>query len=100
MGDKDRYMSPDIKEATDLLRTEKIWNAVKHYMERYHEKQNIETRVFSPAAYTFGEQRPRPQEIYSGKKRKSDLDKNESSNGTGYAAHLPGQKKRTKKVQK
>ena len=62
--------------------------------------QNIETRVFSPAAYTFGEQRPRPQEIYSGKKRKSDLDKNESSNGTGYAAHLPGQKKRTKKVQK
>ena len=32
-------MSPDIKEATDLLRTEKIWNAVKHYMERYHEKQ-------------------------------------------------------------
>ena len=37
--DKDRYMSPDIKEATDLLKTEKIWNAVKNYMEQYHAKQ-------------------------------------------------------------
>ena len=37
--DKDRYMSPDISEATDLLRTEKIWNAVRHYMENYHAKQ-------------------------------------------------------------
>ena len=37
--DKDRYMSPDINEATDLLRTEKVWNAVKNYMENYHEKQ-------------------------------------------------------------
>ena len=32
-------MSPDIKEATDLLKTEKIWNAVKNYMEQYHAKQ-------------------------------------------------------------
>ena len=37
--DKDRYMSPDINEATNLLRTEKIWNAVKNYMEQYHAKQ-------------------------------------------------------------
>ena len=37
--DKDRYMSPDINEVTDLLRTEKVWNAVKNYMENYHAKQ-------------------------------------------------------------
>ena len=32
-------MSPDINDATNLLRTEKIWNAVKNYMEQYHAKQ-------------------------------------------------------------
>merc|ERR1712018_774288 len=40
--DHDRYMSPDIQAATKLLRTEKIWNAVRHYMENYHAKQNME----------------------------------------------------------
>merc|ERR1712212_1059803 len=56
--DKDRYMSPDIQNSTKLLKEEKIWSAVKLYMEQYHSKQDIETRVFSPSTFTFGEQRP------------------------------------------
>ena len=50
----------------------------------------METRVFSPSAYTFGEQRPHPQEISRGLKRKSESDRNESANGTNSTAHLPG----------
>ena len=50
----------------------------------------METRVFSPSAYTFGEQRPHPQEISRGKKRKSESDKSEGANGTNPNAHLPG----------
>ena len=60
----------------------------------------METRVFSPSAYTFGEQRPHPQEISRGKKRKSESDKSEGANGTNPIAHLPvagGHKKRTKR---
>ena len=37
--DKDRYMSPDILASTKLLKSEKIWNAVKGHMESYHSKQ-------------------------------------------------------------
>ncbi len=37
--DKDRYMSPDICKAKNLLREEKIWNAVKMHMDNYHRKQ-------------------------------------------------------------
>ncbi|XP_064633596.1 histidine ammonia-lyase-like [Lineus longissimus] len=48
--DKDRYMAPDIEEATKLLQEEKIWHAVKPYMDNYHSKQLIETRVKSPTA--------------------------------------------------
>lgn len=96
--DKDRYMSPDINEATELLRTEKIWNAVRHYMDNYHAKQSMETRVFSPSAYTFGEQRPRIVDISRVKKRKSESDKNEGANGSHSLAHLPGNKKRTKRT--
>ena len=57
----------------------------------------METRVFSPSTYTLGEQRPRPQGISKGKKRKSESDKKECANGTGsFAAHQPGNKKRKK----
>ena len=32
-------MAPDISAANDMLRTEKIWNCCRHYMENYHAKQ-------------------------------------------------------------
>ena len=37
--DKDRYMSPDIVAVNNLLKEDKIWNAVKHHMESYHTSQ-------------------------------------------------------------
>jgi len=58
--DKDRYMAPDIQAATDLLKDEKIWSAVKLHIESYHANQDIETRVFSPSTYSMGEERPPP----------------------------------------
>ena len=46
--DKDRYMSPDINAVKELLKDEKIWNAAKHHMEKYHTSQvsNISNVVF------------------------------------------------------
>jgi len=76
--DKDRYMSPDIIAVNNLLKEDKIWNAVKHHMESYHTSQSIETRVFSPSTYTVGTQRPKVGDqgssrgIAAGRKRKSD----------------------------
>jgi len=76
--DKDRYMSPDIIAVNNLLKEDKIWNAVKHHMESYHTSQSIETRVFSPSTYTVGAQRPKVGDqgssrgIAAGKKRKID----------------------------
>jgi len=76
--DKDRYMSPDIVAVNNLLKEDKIWNAVKHHMESYHTSQSIETRVFSPSTYTVGAQRPKVGDqgssrgIAAGKKRKID----------------------------
>ena len=79
----------------------------------------METRVFSPSAYTFGEQRPRTcntcrtEETTKGKKRKSDDNpflksgngnekhvktKSESANGSNFLAQPPGHKKRTKRT--
>lgn len=52
--DKDRVMSPDIDGVTDLLREEKIWRAVKPYMDDYHSKQLLETPVNSPTASFIG----------------------------------------------
>ena len=46
-------MSPDIKEATDLLKTEKIWNAVKNYMEQYHAKQVSNLKYSKEAQLTY-----------------------------------------------
>ena len=68
--DKDRYMSPDIHSAAKVLKEEKVWSAVKLYMEQYHTRQDIETRVFSPSTFTLGEQRPH---VGSGRKRKTSL---------------------------
>ena len=38
----------------------------------------METRVFSPTAYTFGEQRPRPEETMKGRKRQICINKEEN----------------------
>merc|ERR1712179_123988 len=59
--DKDRYMSPDIKEATQLLKDEKIWQAARLHMESYHNSQTVETRVFSPSTFTIGGELPPPR---------------------------------------
>jgi histidine ammonia-lyase len=64
--DKDRYMSPDIAAVSRLLKDEKIWVAVKHHIEHYHAKQDVETRVFSPSTFTL--EGPRPDA--TGRKRK------------------------------
>ena len=32
-------MSPDIVAVNNLLKEDKIWNAVKHHMESYHTSQ-------------------------------------------------------------
>merc|ERR1712079_141300 len=77
--DKDRYMSPDIDAVNKLLKEEKVWQVVRAHMEEYHISQDIETRVFSPTTYTFGEERPKLPGHGSGggrtrtqKKRQSD----------------------------
>ena len=76
--------------------------------------QIMETRVFSPSAYTFGEQWPRPNEAAKGKKRKSEgiaktgnasektgknKDGSKSANGSGLILQPPPeQKKRNKRT--
>ena len=37
-------MSPDIVAVNNLLKEDKIWNAVKHHMESYHTSQVKRTR--------------------------------------------------------
>jgi len=89
--DKDRYMSPDIFAIKNLLKEDKIWNAAKHHMENYHNTQNIETMVFSPTAYTVGQQRPNATEALASphcapigpRKRKSSEPPAISGNKTG-----------------
>ena len=76
--DKDRYMSPDIHAAKELLKEEKVLAAAKTHMEQYHMKQDIETRVFSPSTFTMGEQLPKASNV-AGKKRKSSI--NEGGRG-------------------
>ena len=34
---KDRYMSPDIEAAANLIQNNKIWSVAKSYMSRYNE---------------------------------------------------------------
>ncbi|XP_022202484.2 histidine ammonia-lyase-like [Nilaparvata lugens] len=58
--DKDRFMSPDIEAATKLLKDNKIWSAVKHHIDYYHEPLELETRVFSPTAVMVGENQREP----------------------------------------
>ncbi|XP_039278828.1 uncharacterized protein LOC111048870 [Nilaparvata lugens] len=35
--DQDRFTTPDIEAATKLLKDNKIWSAVEHYIDYYHE---------------------------------------------------------------
>ncbi|XP_068242640.1 histidine ammonia-lyase-like [Palaemon carinicauda] len=59
--DKDRYMAPDIDAATELLKEGKIWQAVRHHIDHYHQVQHVETRVFSPSMSFTGAGPPRAQ---------------------------------------
>ncbi|XP_071784273.1 histidine ammonia-lyase-like [Asterias amurensis] len=52
--DKDRYMAPDIDIATKLLQDQKIWNAVKPYMDHYHTEHLKDVSVQSPTASVLG----------------------------------------------
>eukprot|EP00095_Tigriopus_kingsejongensis_P002256 maker-scaffold478_size161223-snap-gene-0.29 protein:Tk02256 transcript:maker-scaffold478_size161223-snap-gene-0.29-mRNA-1 annotation:"histidine ammonia-lyase" len=70
--EKDRYFSPDIRTVTDMLKQEKIWNAARYHMENYHASQAVETRVFSPTTYTFGEDRPQVSESVPSNRGKRD----------------------------
>ncbi|XP_042214176.1 histidine ammonia-lyase-like [Homarus americanus] len=58
--DKDRFMAPEINITTELIKDNKIWNAVKHHIEHYHHVQDVETRVFSPSMSFIGSGPPRP----------------------------------------
>lgn len=40
--DEDRHMAPDLDQATDLLRTETIWKAVEHHIEKYVQMEEAE----------------------------------------------------------
>ncbi|XP_015925296.1 histidine ammonia-lyase [Parasteatoda tepidariorum] len=74
--DKDRFMAPDIDAVTELLRDEKIWNAVKPHMDRYFMEQGVETRPSSPTTSSTHSS----QSIYAYKKRRH------TSNGSnGYS---------------
>ena len=42
--DVDRFMSPDIEKVKNLLREEKIWNAVKDMMEN-HDRIQVRLRL-------------------------------------------------------
>lgn len=59
--DKDRFMSPDIEAATELLKDNKIWNAVRHHIDHYHVQQDVETRVWSPTTTRLGIGYQKPQ---------------------------------------
>merc|ERR1712212_482090 len=52
---KDRFMSPDIEAVHRLLLDQKVWQVAKPYIDKYQTEQDIETRVFSPSTFTFGE---------------------------------------------
>ncbi|KAK4323345.1 hypothetical protein Pmani_005953 [Petrolisthes manimaculis] len=57
--DQDRFMAPDIDAATEILKDNKVWMAVRHHIEHYHTVQDVETRVFSPSMSFVGPG-PRP----------------------------------------
>ncbi|CAG7828625.1 unnamed protein product [Allacma fusca] len=54
---KDRVMYPDIDAVTQLLKEDKIWLAVRNYIEEYNSAQSVEMRVFSPTAFSLPESR-------------------------------------------
>jgi len=58
--DKDRFMSPDIETATELLKDGKIWTAVNDYVDAVKDYLDIESRAPSPtsAALTVSEEPP------------------------------------------
>jgi histidine ammonia-lyase len=47
---QDRIMAPDIEAAVQLIRDDKVWKAVEHYMEMYSMKHTSDLNVPSPTA--------------------------------------------------
>ncbi|XP_064086964.1 histidine ammonia-lyase-like isoform X2 [Macrobrachium nipponense] len=93
--DKDRFLAPDMDAATELLKEEKIWNAVRHHIEHYHEVQKVETRVFSPSMSFTGTGPPRAQKraaISNGRASSPAIHKR----ATNGRASSPAVNKRTK----
>lgn len=45
-------MAPDIDAATEILKEQKVWFAVKPHMDRYFMEQGVETRPSSPTTST------------------------------------------------
>ena len=79
-------MSPDIKAAHLLLKEEKVWNAVRAHIDNYHASQTVETRVFSPTTYSFGEERPRVSETAEAAAAAVTAADGSGKNGNGAAA--------------
>lgn len=44
---KDRYMSPDIELAANLIQTNKIWNTAKPFIVKYYQEKNLELSLSS-----------------------------------------------------
>ncbi|KAG0712444.1 Histidine ammonia-lyase [Chionoecetes opilio] len=81
--EKDRFMAPDIDAVAEILRENKVWQAVKHQIEHYHAVQDVETRVFSPSMSFVG---PGPRSV----KRLSEV-----SNGSRSRSPATPKKQRT-----
>ena len=79
-------MSPDIKAAHLLLKEEKVWNAVRAHIDNYHASQTVETRVFSPTTYSFGEERPRVSETAEAAAAAAADGSGKNGNGAGFSA--------------
>ncbi|GFQ97828.1 histidine ammonia-lyase [Trichonephila clavata] len=74
--EKDRFMAPDIDAVTELLKDEKIWNAVQPHIERYKAEQGVETRPSSPTTSSTHSS----QNIHCYRKRRHP-----STNSNGYS---------------
>jgi histidine ammonia-lyase len=48
--DRDRVMATDIETAVGLLREQKVWKCVEHYMDMYKVKHTVDINVSSPTA--------------------------------------------------
>ncbi|KAG8192722.1 hypothetical protein JTE90_009745 [Oedothorax gibbosus] len=74
--DKDRFMAPDMDAVTEILKENKVWLAVRPFMERYFMEQGVETRPNSPTTSSTHH----GVQVNGGKKRRRS---STNSNGHG-----------------